>query len=140
MSELAFFDTNVLLCLYDRRDEVKRHKAAETFGAALQSSALVISTQVVQEFHVSATRKLGLSHREAQSLVSDLCHLPLIAISASEILQAVQLEAHFRITFWDALILSAAETAGAEILYSENFFHSRKYGSVRVVNPFVNRP
>ena len=140
MSDLAFFDTNILLYLYDRRDEVKRHRAAETFGEALQSSALVISTQVVQEFHVSVTRKLGLPHREARSLMSDLCRLPLITISASEILQAVQFEAHFRITFWDALILSAAETAGAEILYSEDFSDGRKYGTVRVVNPFLNRP
>lgn len=71
---------------------------------------------------------------------SDLCCLPLITISASEILQAVRFEAQFRIPFWDALILSAAESAGAEILYSEDFSHGRKYGAVRVVNPFLSRP
>ena len=138
MSERAFFDTNVLLYLYDRRDVFKRQRAAETFRAALESRTLVISTQVVQEFYASATRKLGLASREAEALVLDLCQLPLWTVEAAEIQHAIRLESQFRLAFWDALILAAAEAAGATILFTEGFSHGRAYGPVHAVNPFLN--
>ena len=138
MNERAFFDTNVLLYLYDRRDSFKREKAAETFRAALESRNLVISTQVVQEFYASVTRKLGLAPREAEGLVIDLCQLPLWTVEAAEILHAIRLESQFRLAFWDALILAAAEAAEATILFTEDFSHGRAYGPVRAVNPFLD--
>ena len=138
MTGRAFFDTNILLYMYDRRDETKRRKSADAFRAALESRTLVISTQVLQEFYVSVTRKLGLAALEARALLSDLCELPLVLVAASDILRAVQLEGKYRIAFWDALILGAAETAGAAILYTEDFTHGRVYGQIRAVNPFVD--
>lgn len=137
MSDRVFFDTNVLLYLYDRRDEGKRRRAAETFRSALDSRSLTISTQVIQEFYVSVTRKLGLPPRDAGALVADLCQLPLVTIGAPQILRALALEAKFHLSFWDALILSAAETAEAAVLFSEDFMHDRTYGGVKVVNPFL---
>ena len=132
----TFFDTNILIYMYDRRDDSKRRKAAEAFRAALESRTLVISTQVLQEFYVSVTRKVGLPAAEARALLSDLCQLPLLIVAASDILRAVQLEAKFKVSYWDALILSAAEAAGATVLYTEDFAHGRTYGQVRAMNPF----
>jgi predicted nucleic acid-binding protein len=67
MSELAFFDTNVLLYMFDRRDPVKRRMAAEAFRRHFNSRTLVVSTQVVQEFYVAATRKLSLPPAKASA-------------------------------------------------------------------------
>jgi predicted nucleic acid-binding protein len=91
----------------------------------------------VQEFHVSVTRKFGLGRRDARQLVADLCELPLIVVTPQEILRALQLETQHMVSFWDALILSAAETAGAQVVLSEDFTHDRTYGALRVVNPFL---
>jgi predicted nucleic acid-binding protein len=57
----AFFDTNILLCLYGGGDPVKKAKAAELFSAQTRTARAVVSTQVVQEFYAVATRKLGMA-------------------------------------------------------------------------------
>ena len=57
--------------------------------------------------------------------------------TADSILEALDLESRFQISFWDALILQAAEICGATTLYSEDFADKQKYGSVRVVNPLA---
>jgi predicted nucleic acid-binding protein len=52
------------------------------------------------------------------------------------ILQALDLKSRYHISFWDALIVQAAETAGTTTLYSEDLSHHEKFGAVRIVNPF----
>jgi len=52
--------------------------------------------------------------------------------------QALQLEARYKVSFWDALILNAAETAGAAVLYSEDLAAGQRYGSTRVINPLTD--
>jgi predicted nucleic acid-binding protein len=53
-------------------------------------------------------------------------------------LGAVDIEARYRTSFWDALILQAAESCGAAVLYSEDLAKGQRYGSVQVVNPLVD--
>jgi len=43
----------------------------------------------------------------------------------------------FQISWYDSLIVAAAQAGGCEILYSEDLSHGQSYGSVRVLNPFV---
>ena len=64
----------------------------------------------------------------------------VIVNGGESILEALDLEARYQISFWDALVLQAAHAAGAEVLYSEGFSDRQAYGSVRIVNPLVNRP
>ena len=137
MSASAFFDTNVLLYMYDRRDPRKRLRAIELFASCSEDQSLVISTQVVQEFYYAATRKFEVSPSGARRLVSSLFELRLVTVEKSHILRALDLEARYRFSFWDALILSAAESAGARTLYSEDFTHGQRVAGVEVVNPFA---
>lgn len=136
MTEFRFFDTNILLYLYDRRDERKRRRAAEIFRDCWETKTLVISTQVIQEFYAAGTRKLGLDSARAHGLLVDLCHLRVVSIGCAQILRATEIERRFAVSFWDALILSAAHTAGASIVYSEDLQHGQDYDGVRVQNPF----
>jgi predicted nucleic acid-binding protein len=137
MSELAFFDTNVLLYMFDRRDPVKRRMAAEAFRRHFNSRTLVVSTQVVQEFYVAATRKLSLPPAKARELISDLCKMRVFAVDSTCILRAADLTPRFKLSFWDGLILAAAEASGANVLLTEDFDHGRRYGEIRVSNPFL---
>lgn len=137
MSEIAFFDTNVLLYMFDRRDPIKRRMAAEAFRKHFHGKTLVISTQVIQEFYFAATRKLSLPHKRAKDLIADLCDLRVVTVDNACILRAADLTPRYQVSFWDGLILAAAETADARILLTEDFSHGQVYGRIRAVNPFL---
>lgn len=61
----------------------------------------------------------------------------VVVNTGSSVLRALELEQRYQISFWDAMIVQAAESAGCEVLYSEDLPHGQEYGSVLVVNPFL---
>jgi predicted nucleic acid-binding protein len=132
----AFFDTNILIYLYGGGDPEKQAKAAELFSSQTRSGRAVVSTQVVQEFYAVATRKLGMARDVAGRVVRALLNLPLVIIDADLLLAALAMEERYRISFWDVLIVSAAEAAGAQVLYTEDLNDGQQYGQVTVRNPF----
>jgi predicted nucleic acid-binding protein len=140
MTEIAFFDTNILLYASDEREPLKQEIARRIFSARLESRSLAISTQVVQEFYSAATKKLRMSPAQAAVEAEALCGLVLVVVGAEEILRAIRIEQRYRLSFWDALILSAAQTAGASVLFTEDLSHGQTIGQVRIVNPFRARP
>ena len=70
-------------------------------------------------------------------MVRDYLRWEVVINTPDSVVQALDLEQHYRVSFWDALILHAAEASGASVLYSRDFASGRTYGSTRVVNPFV---
>jgi predicted nucleic acid-binding protein len=62
---------------------------------------------------------------------------PLIAIGPAEIMSAIEAEERYQISFWDGLILAAAEAGGAEVLYTENLNDGQRYGAVVARHPFA---
>jgi predicted nucleic acid-binding protein len=93
---------------------------------------------VVQEFYVSALRKLTLSRPQVREIALTLLDSPLITIGPPHILAAMGKADRYQISFWDALILAAAEAGGAEVLYTEDLNDGQQYGAVTVRNPFRN--
>lgn len=134
----AFFDTNVLLYGYGP-DREKRARAQALIAEYGLSGRLLLSTQVVQEFYVAGLRKMGLPRPVLQEAVGTLLSMPVVVISPLHITMAMQKEDDYGISFWDALILAAAETAGADVLYTEDLNDGQKYGPVTVRNPFGER-
>ena len=132
----AFFDTNVLIYMHSQNDLRKHALARELFRECLDNGRIVLSTQVVQEFHAAGSRKLALPHEVLRVLTLALLDLPLVHVGPSHIRKALWGEEHYRISFWDALILAAAESAGAEVLYTEDLNDGQQYGTIRVENPF----
>ena len=131
----VFFDTNVLLYMYGG-DAEKRSRAKELFKAYALRGHMLLSTQVVQEFYAAGSRKLGMPRRELHQAVAALLDSPLIVVGPSQIMLALQLEEQYQISFWDSLILAAAESGGAGVLYTEDLNDGQQYGSVMVRNPF----
>lgn len=131
----AFFDTNVLLYIYGG-DPAKRARATGLFREHSLSGGLVLSTQVVQEFYAAGSRKLGIPRSELLEAVAALLECPLVTVGPVEITAAVVAEERYRISFWDALMIAAAETAGAELLYTEDLSDGQRYGTTTVRNPF----
>ena len=136
MSRLAFFDTNVLIYADDTSSPAKRKRAIALVAEHLRRGSAVVSLQVLQEYYVAATRKLGLLPDTAQRKVQILAGCRVVRFEVSDVIAAIELHRLNRISFWDALIVHAARSAGAAVLYSEDLQAGATLGGIRVVNPF----
>lgn len=141
MSDRYFVDTNVLVYAHDTSAGAKHENARTLVEDLWRSRSGVVSTQVLQELCVNLRRKAGrpLDLRATRELITDYLSWQVVVNDEKAILEALELEERFRISFWDALIIQAANTSGAAILYSEDLSDRQMYGSVRAVNPFVGR-
>ena len=77
-----------------------------------------------------------MPRRELREAVAALLDLPLVVIGPPHILAAMDVEERYQISFWDALIVAAAESGGAEVLYTEDLNDRQQYGTVTVQHPF----
>jgi predicted nucleic acid-binding protein len=102
-----------------------------------RAGRLLLSTQVVQESYVAGSRQLGMPGQELQEAAAALLDLPLVVVGPAQILSAMSKETQHKISFWDALILAAAESGGTEIVYTEDLNDGQQYGAVTVRNPFA---
>jgi predicted nucleic acid-binding protein len=136
MSVDCFLDTNVLLyaATGTETERVKREKAQ----ALIASANFGISTQVLQEFYVNATRKahIRMPPQIALEWIEQLDGRPCISVDPDLVKLAAAISIRYQLSYWDGAILAAAEALGAEVLYSEDLQHNQKYRTVRVENPF----
>ena len=139
MSGKFFIDTNVLVYAHDRTSGIKYQKARSLAQELWEGENAVISTQVLQELYAALRRRANfpLSPDEAEQVLRDYFEWEIVVNTRESILRAVALEIRYKISFWDALILQAAETAEAEIVYTEDLSHGQAYGPVTVINPFA---
>lgn len=136
---LSFFDTNVLLYMYDDDEPEKKNRALRLFDEEVGADRAILSTQVLQELYVNATRKIKtpLSPERAEARVRDFSQLPLIRVDAPLILAATVRCRSMSFSFWDALIVEAALTARAGRLLTEDLQHGQIIDGMVVENPFL---
>lgn len=137
--DLTFVDTNVLVYAHDR-SETRKQPLAQTLLEGLWASRTgSLSTQILQEFYVVATRKFDppMSRRAAREIVALYGAWPLVQVDLPLILTASQLEERHKLSFWDALVVEAARRAGATRLVTEDLQGGRLIGGVRIENPFL---
>jgi len=132
----TFLDTNILAYAADRHDAARRHAAADALRRLAAACDLaVVSTQVLQELYVTAVRKLHIEPAPARALIASLRWAEIVLVDAELILEAADLSAAARLSFWDALIVSAARKAGCTRLWSEVLSDGRTIAGVRIENP-----
>ena len=135
---VTFVDTNVLAYAYDRSETVKQSVAQAQLEVLWRNRTGTLSTQVLQEFYVVATRKLAAPmHRTtARKIVALYAEWPVVQVDAPLLLAASELEERHTLSFWDALIVEAARRSGATRLLTEDLQAGRRIGGVRIENPF----
>ncbi len=138
MSERRFLDTNVLLYADDLDAGEKRATAQAILRDVLTSRTGVLSTQVLQEFFVVATRKLGVPVEAARRKVELLSTIDVVRIDVSHIISAIDLTRLHSVSFWDALIIRCAASVGCTCLLTEDLQHGQIIDGVRIENPFQN--
>ena len=137
MSVECFLDTNVLVYAVSsaEADAAKRSKALEL----VREADFGLSAQVLQEFYVTATRKIRkpLEPELAVALMEQYRVFPTVPTDYPLIVAAVELSLRYGVSYWDGAILAAAEVLEAPVLYTEDLAHGHLYGSVRALNPFL---
>lgn len=135
---LHFVDTNVLVYAHDRSAGKKHDLADRLIRDLWQSRSGCLSVQVLQEFYTIITRKVTkpLPSPEAVSIVAELSVWRVHSPEAADVLEAIALHQHFRISFWDAMVIRSATQSGCGVLFTENLNADQIFAGVRVVNPF----
>jgi predicted nucleic acid-binding protein len=136
--DLTFVDTNVLAYAHDK-SETRRQPIARALLEALWTSRTgLLSTQILQEFYVVATRKFDppMSRRAAREIVALYGTWPVVPVDVVLILTASQLEERHKLSFRDALVVEAARVGGATRLVTEDLQDGRRIGGVRIEDPF----
>lgn len=132
----CFFDTNVIVYAHDDSEPKKRDRARELLGSAVQDGSGVISAQVLSETYVTLTKKLGIAAKDVEDEILQLSEFRVVEISAALVLRALQIKEEFELSYWDSLIIAAAEHAGCETVWSEDLNDGQAYDKVTVHNPF----
>lgn len=134
----VFFDTNILVYSADNKDLRKKEIASRLINDAINSGTGVISTQCLQEFFNVAQKKLNISNQAAKEYVEFFAdNLPVVEISVPLILSAVDISIKSQFSFWDSLILSAADDTGCATVYSEDLNDQQIIVGARIQNPFA---
>lgn len=133
----AFVDTNILVYAQDRDAPAKRRRSREVIAELAASGTGVISTQVVQEFYVATTRKMGVDPLSAKGILRTFTAFEITQTSLDLIEDAVDCSILNQISFWDALIVAAAAATGCSTIYSEDLNAGQVFQGVRIVNPFA---
>lgn len=137
MTDVVFVDTNILIYAHDRDAGEKRERAAQALEQLWDERSGRLSTQVLQEFYVTVTQKLATARASAREVVRTYAPWVHRPTTPQTILRASEIAELARLSFWDGLIVAAAEEAGASQLYTEDFNAGQSIVGVRIVNPLV---
>lgn len=139
-TSVEFCDTNVLIYAFEASAAAKRAQAKELVDRLWGARTGAVSVQVLQELFVVLTQKLPqkLPAIEARIIVADIACWRVVEPSAADVLQAIDSTQRWGISFWDAMIVTAAARAGAEVLWTEDLTHGQTYDGVEVRNPFID--
>lgn len=131
-----FLDTNVLLYTLDENDKERQASARKIVRRVTEQDSPVISTQILQEFYVASTSKLGVEALLAKNIVHSFENMEVVQIDPHLIGEAIDVSILNQISFWDALVVAAAESAKCDTLFSEDLSSGQIIRGVRIENPF----
>ena len=140
MTESVFVDTNVLVYRHDATDPIKQARADAWYMHLWRRRCGRLSFQVLQEMYATLTRKLksGVAPPKAQRIVRALKAWQPIAIDFPVLERAWSLQERYSLSWWDALIVAAAQLGTCRVLLTEDMQHLQVFGAVRVIDPFAS--
>ena len=133
----SFFDTNLLVYCTDAGAPAKLKRARSLVAQSAAAGEAVVSTQVLIELFHTLTRKQKMPPAAAQALVLAYAEWPVIDSDVALVIAAVEKSIAHKLSIWDAMVVEAALRANAQTLFSEDFSHGQRFGTLTVVNPFL---
>lgn len=132
-----FIDTNILVYCMDEFNKKKQATCRAVLKSLTNDMHGVISTQVMQEFYVATTAKLGADPLLIKDILHSLKQFEIVTISSEIIYDAVDCSILNQISFWDSLIVVAAESACCEKVWTEDLNHGQMIRGVKIENPIA---
>ena len=139
MTGPVFVDTNVFVYLHDDSEPEKKRRADDWITCLSRHRAGRLSFQVLQELYSVLTRKVrpALAPSTTQSIIRDLASWRPIPIDLAILERAWLMEERYSLSWWDALIVAAAQACQCDALLTEDLQHGQTFGAVRVIDPFA---
>jgi predicted nucleic acid-binding protein len=133
----VFFDTNVLVYAADGSEPKKRKRARELMMTHAAGNEAFISTQVLQEYFVTITKKLGVEALAAKELLRSMERFGTVVVEPNLIAEAIDISILHSYSFWDSLIIAAAASVRCETLFSDDFADGHIVRGLQIKNPFI---
>jgi len=132
----CLIDSNIVVYANDMSEGSKQSRALEIISTCMREGNGVISVQVLQECANIALKKLRQNPPVVMRQLKLLEAFPLVTPSPKTVRRAVETRESYRISFWDAAIVAAAEEADCGIIFSEDLNVGQYYSGIMVLNPF----
>jgi predicted nucleic acid-binding protein len=132
-----FIDTNILVYTLDQKNIEKRDMARKIVKKVVESHQPVISTQVIKEFYVVASTKLKADPIIVKNIIHNFHNMEIVNNDLELIEQAIDISILSQLSFWDSLIIAAAEKANCEYVLSEDLNSGQNYRGIKLLNPFI---
>lgn len=136
MKGKVFVDTNILVYLFSETEHTKRDACQQAIDYFDERNLLVWSTQIIQEYYQTLTKKFGLDPILVKRSLDLYESFELMTNTKETIDIAIDIQTVNRLSFWDSLILAAASQAKCSFLLSEDMNEGQKIGRVKIISPF----
>jgi len=137
-AEKIFVDTSVLVHAHDLDSGLKRAIAEHVLKQLWEDETGVLSTHVLQEFYAALTGGASpVPRRAARDLLHAYSVWPVVTLDAADIATGSDIEERHRVSFRDALIITAARKSGATLLLSDVLQPHRPIAGLELRNPFA---
>ena len=135
-----FVDTNLLVYARDSTEPAKQRQAHRWLEHLWTTRQGRLSWQVLQEYYVTVTAKLtpGLAPEDARDDVRALCVWEPLPTDDLVVEGAWRIQDRYGLSWWDSLIVSAAQILNCEVLLTEDLQHDQSMDGLRIVNPFAS--
>jgi predicted nucleic acid-binding protein len=121
----------------DQKNIEKRDMARKILKKVVESHQPVISTQVIKEFYVVASNKLKADPIVVKNIIHNFHNMEIVNNDLDLIEQAIDISILSQLSFWDSLIIAAAEKANCEFVLSEDLNSGQNYRGIKLFNPFI---
>lgn len=137
MPDRIFVDTNILVYAHDFSAGIKHATAKNLIQELWENKTGCLSIQVMQEFYVSVTQKVPnpMDYVKAKGIIRDLSYWKIHAPKVEDLLNAVDIQQRYQVSFWDAMILQSALQLECSLLWSEDLNPGQVYESIKLINP-----
>lgn len=137
MANRSFIDTNVLVYAEASDAPDKQQAALALLKQLYESGTGVLSTQVLQEYCNVAIKKLKLPIAHIRAQIEMYEQFQVVQVTPAIIRAALDLNQTRSVAFYDAIIIACAQTAGCNVLFSEDLNTGEVIAGVRLQNPFA---
>jgi len=137
--EIKLVDSNILVYAYDKTEAKKYEIAKELVKERWYNDDAALSIQNLVEFYSTITSKIKnpLEIEKAKQIVLDYIEgFEIIKYDEKTVIEAINNQAIYGISFWDALIVATMEENSIDTIITENEKDFKKISWVKIINPF----